>query len=182
MANEIKRLKQLAGLSESNVSEDGPENIADTEMMDFLDEGGFPRLDFEEAVLAAHKAGISREEMQMIINQTVEPDSAGSPLDGQRTEIPVMEAATDLEKDVKKAVKDNFTALAQALKARKADQEDMDAHDAVKAAIIKTAKEVGVPDAENIPWMEDEMFSGAYSPKEAIEYLVDLLIDSWDAR
>lgn len=91
---------------------------------------------------------------------------------------PVREATSSIEDRVKGAVKANFKALAQALKARRADQEDMIAHDAVKAAIIKTAKEAGYGDAESTPWMEDEMFSGAYSAKEAIEYLIDSLIET----
>jgi hypothetical protein len=91
---------------------------------------------------------------------------------------PVREATSSIEDRVKGAVKANFKALAQALKARRADQEDMIAHDAVKAAIVKTAKEAGYGDAESTPWMEDEMFSGAYSAKEAIEYLIDSLIET----
>jgi len=91
---------------------------------------------------------------------------------------PVREATSSIEDRVKGAVKANFKALAQALKARRADQEDMIAHDEVKAAIVKTAKEAGYGDAESTPWMEDEMFSGAYSAKEAIEYLIDSLIET----
>jgi hypothetical protein len=112
------------------------------------------------------------------VNSLEEGEGAGAPLDGQRTEIPVREATSSIEDRVKGAVKANFKALAQALKARRADQEDMIAHDAVKAAIVKIAKEAGYGDAESTPWMEDEMFSGAYSAKEAIEYLIDSLIET----
>lgn len=91
MKSEIKRLQKLAGINESRecfecwddagspldgqrteipVAEDG-EDVVDAEMMDFLAEDSFPRLEFEEAVLAAHKAGLDKEELHIIINQTI---------------------------------------------------------------------------------------------------------------
>lgn len=121
-----------------------------------------------------------------------EDATAGSPLDGQRTEVPIAEDESESEVDAKmmdplaetpspfknqvaQAIKNNFNELATALKARKANQEDIDAHDEVKATIIKTAQEAGIKDAQEWNWMEDEMFSGTVSAKEAISYLKDYL-------
>lgn len=90
---------------------------------------------------------------------------------------PLNEGPSDIS-NVESALVSNFEALSKALKARRADREDMDAHDAVEAALVKIAKDAGVRNAEEIPWMEDEMFSGAYSPKEAIKYFKENLIDT----
>lgn len=92
--------------------------------------------------------------------------------------FPLMEEDQDVKAKVDKAITSNFQELSKALKDRKANKEDIDAHDAVKAAVIKIAKEVGIKDAEDTPWMEEEMFSGALSPKEAIQSFREMLQDT----
>lgn len=92
--------------------------------------------------------------------------------------ITPLHESTDIKATVDRAIANSFQELSKALKQRKANQEDIDAHDAVKAAVIKVAKEAGIQDAENTPWMEDEIFSGAYSPKEAIQAFREMLQDT----
>ena len=58
--------------------------------------------------------------------------------------------------DATNAIKNNKAALTAAIKKRLANEEDMDAHDAVESLLIKTAIEAGLPKdfAEDHPWME----------------------------
>lgn len=62
--------------------------------------------------------------------------------------------------------------LLKALALRARNQEDVDAHDAVDRILRTIAKELGLK--SDYPYMEDEMFSGTYSPKEALAYAKEM--------
>ncbi len=89
-----------------------------------------------------------------------------------------------IREEVRKVVKESTVssvmtkhqqALLKALTARKRNQEDEDAHDAVKAELQAIAKELRLD--PTIPFMEDEMFSGNENPKEAYRYAVEMFTD-----
>ena len=62
--------------------------------------------------------------------------------------------------------------LLKALTMRARNQEDVDAHDAVDKVLRTIARKLGTD--ETFPFMEDEMFSGSYSPKEALTYAKEM--------
>ena len=65
--------------------------------------------------------------------------------------------------------------LLKALKMRSRDREDINAHDAVKKILETIASSLGLD--SSIPFMEDEMFSGVYSPQEALKYTEEMFRD-----
>lgn len=75
--------------------------------------------------------------------------------------------------DVTKAINKNKAALTAAIKKRLANEEDMDAHDAVESLLIKTAIEAGLPKdfAENHPWMETYAVPGEGTAAEDLDAL-----------
>ena len=62
--------------------------------------------------------------------------------------------------------------LLKALVLRAGNKEDVDAHNAVDRILRTIAKELGLK--SDYPYMEDEMFSGNYSPKEAVAYAKEM--------
>lgn len=68
--------------------------------------------------------------------------------------------------------------LLNSLKLRKRDPEDTNAHNAVKNSLEAIAKELGLD--SNIPFMEDEMFSGMHSPSEALNYAKEMFANELD--
>jgi hypothetical protein len=196
--NGIKRMQRLAGILKESRADDAMLDKAermDNFLSDIVDgQYGEPSITYQdvsnfmneaerelssgESYLIDELEGLYQELQSAFTEETLKAIEELVKSVEVNSLNPVREATSSIEDRVKGAVKANFKALAQALKARRADQEDMIAHDAVKAAIVKTAKEAGYGDAESTPWMEDEMFSGAYSAKEAIEYLIDSLIET----
>lgn len=65
--------------------------------------------------------------------------------------------------------------LLKALTMRSENPEDIDAHDAVKKVLETIASALGLD--SSLPFMEDEYFSGQYSPKEALEYAKEMFHD-----
>jgi hypothetical protein len=89
-----------------------------------------------------------------------------------------------IHEEVRKVIKESTVssvmtkhqqALLKALTARKRNQEDEDAHDAVEAELQAIAKELRLD--PTIPFMEDEMFSGSESPKDAYKYAIEMFTD-----
>ena len=89
-----------------------------------------------------------------------------------------------IREEVRKVIKESTVssvmtkhqqALLKALTARKRNQEDEDAHDAVEAELQAIAKELRLD--PTIPFMEDEMFSGSESPKDAYKYAMEMFTD-----
>ena len=86
-----------------------------------------------------------------------------------------------IREEVRKVIKESTAeevvtkhkrALLKALTARQRNQEDEDAHDAVKKVLKAIAKDLGLD--PTIPFMEDEMFSGSENPKDAYEYAMEM--------
>ncbi len=79
------------------------------------------------------------------------------------------------ESRVGDVMKKHQQALLKALTARGRDKEDEDAHDAVEAELQAIAKELRLD--PSIPFMEDKMFSGSESPKDAYMYAMEMFTD-----
>ena len=102
--------------------------------------------------------------------------------DANMDNTPKMEAEED--SSVEDILSKYEQPLLKALKARQMDQESEEAHDMVESLMVKIATELGYPEANEYPWMEDEMLSGDYTPQEVFEYLKDMftgLVDDLEA-
>ncbi len=78
-------------------------------------------------------------------------------------------------KDVKTVIARHKAGLLSALKARRANPEDLDAHNEVKKYLETIASELGLD--KNIPFMEDEMYSGRVKPLEALKHVEETFTD-----
>ena len=88
--------------------------------------------------------------------------------DTSNYDAPIKEANESLEKVFAMYA----SPLSKALAMRAKDKESVDAHDAVKHTIAAMAKALGLD--PNRPYMEDEMFSGNYSPAKAVAHAKDM--------
>jgi hypothetical protein len=79
------------------------------------------------------------------------------------------------ESTVADVMKTHKQALLKALTARRRNDEDENAHDAVEAELEAIAKKLKLDPSE--PFMEDEMFSGSERPKDAYNYAIEMFTD-----
>ena len=97
------------------------------------------------------------------------------------TEMAKMDNTPKMEAEEGSSVEDILSKyeqpLLKALKARQMDQESEEAHDMVESLMVKIATELGHPEANEYPWMEDNMLSGEYAPEKVFYYLEDMFAD-----
>ena len=86
----------------------------------------------------------------------------------------------DQVQKVDAVVNDHNRALLAALKTRSRYPEDLDAHDDVKSELEAIASELGLD--PNIPYMEDEMLSGAVPAEKAVEYVKKMFKDMFEGE
>ena len=92
-----------------------------------------------------------------------------------REEVRKVIKEIDDKPTVEDIMKKHQQALLKALAARKRDEEDEDAYYAVENELQAIAKELGLD--SSTPFMEDEMFSGSESPKNAYNYAKEMFTD-----
>ena len=81
----------------------------------------------------------------------------------------------NIMKKVEDTMENHREDLINALTARKRDKEDEDAYYDVENELQAIAKELGLD--SSTPFMEDEMFSGSESPKNAYNYAKEMFTD-----
>ena len=89
----------------------------------------------------------------------------------------IKEDASTFNKKLNNILRKYKPALMKALKQRREDPEDIYVHDKVESILIAITSEIGIKEAKYTPWMENEMFSGEYTPKQAYDYLVTIIIN-----
>lgn len=92
-----------------------------------------------------------------------------------REEVRKVIKEIDDKPTVEDIMKKHQQALLKALAARKRDEEDEDAYYAVENELQAIAKELELD--SSTPFMEDEMFSGSESPKNAYNYAKEMFTD-----
>lgn len=81
---------------------------------------------------------------------------------------------------VDKVIQKYESVLLKALAMRSENPEDIDAHDAVKKVLETIASVLGLD--STIPFMENDYYSGNYTPKEALEYTKEMFHDWMDEQ
>jgi hypothetical protein len=147
--NEVKQFQKIAGLINENWHPDDPASV---DMDDIEDED--PE-DFDD----------------------VSEDADYESESGDTNAMGDTDAMSIDESKVEDVFQRYTPVLLKALTMRSKNPEDIDAHNAVKKILETIASTLGLD--SSIPFMENEYFSGHYSPEEALKYAKEMFHD-WE--